>query len=81
MRCRRLPPVDAILRSCCEAPARIALAIGIALLDQRMIGEVGIGHERTDAYAAVGVSSTLLAAAAKCRSAAWGARHLLHQIN
>ena len=27
---------------------------GIALLDQRMVGEVGVGHERADAHAAAG---------------------------
>ena len=43
-----------MLRNCCEAPARIALdEQRIALLDQRVIGEVGVRHERADAQPAV----------------------------
>ena len=54
MRCRRLPPVEAMLRSCCDAPARIALASKrIARRDLRVIGEVAVGDERADTQAAI----------------------------
>ena len=65
MRCSRLPPVVAMLRSCCDAPARIALdKHRIALLDQRVIGEIGVAHERADAQAAAGRVLDLARAAA-----------------
>ena len=45
----------------------------IALLDQRMVGEIGIRHERADAQAAVRrLLDRRRAAAARCRSAASG---------
>ena len=44
-----------MLRNCCDAPASIALRKQrIALLDQRVVGEVGIRHQRADAKAAAG---------------------------
>ena len=41
MRCSRLPPVVAMLRSCCDAPARIASRAAGSAYDQRVIREVG----------------------------------------
>ena len=55
MRCSRLPPTVAALRSCAEAPDSSASATaGKRRAKVRVVREVGVAHQRADPHAAVG---------------------------
>ena len=55
VRCSRLPPVVALLRSCPLAPARSARRQdGIVPPHSRIGGEIAVAHHRTDTQPALG---------------------------
>ena len=58
VRCSRLPPIVAMLRSCGDAPASSACdEHRESALDERVVREVAVAHQRADAHAAVRPSS------------------------
>ncbi len=84
VRCSRLPAVVAMLRSCTDAPLRIASRQNVVVLaDERMMGQIGIAHHCTNRQAAIWqMPRSCRAADGLCRSSCLRRLDVeLHQID